>query len=163
VTCSANRPLPDEANLRVLIGNAFLTEPYNGPVTPVDGSEWTEELDDAIELWQSLSGKSWTEVPDEFVDRHYGSLVLLTPTAFAAFLPAWLSRSLLNSNVREFTVYAFAPNSNRALKEHWNARMRCLLPQHVDCVRIFLSSVEEGDHAWNQNHAAIALEALADV
>jgi hypothetical protein len=37
-----------------------------------------------------LRGKSWADVEGNFVDEYEGSLPLLSPTAYHAFLPAWL-------------------------------------------------------------------------
>jgi hypothetical protein len=37
-----------------------------------------------------LEGKSWADVEGSFVDEYEGSLPLLSPAAYHAFLPAWL-------------------------------------------------------------------------
>jgi hypothetical protein len=160
VVISAARPLPNESDLRMQITDAFPPEPYHGQVTPADGMDWTEELDDDIELWQFLAGKSWTSVPDEFVDRHRGNLVLLTPGAFSAFLPAWLIRGFVNPEVRQFTIYTFVPHPHPALKEHWHAHISHLRPEQIACVRQFLLAVRDHDEQHNRVQAAIALQVL---
>jgi hypothetical protein len=47
------------------------------------------------------------------MDEHFGSLPLLSPEAFATFLPAWLTRSLRDLDAkdqkfREWTLYQLA-------------------------------------------------------
>lgn len=162
-----NEPLPlsDECGLREALLESFAVKPYTGQVTTADGMEWAEELDDDLGLWHELSGKAWTSIPDEFLDRHANSLVLLTPEAFAAFIPAWIRRALSDDDVREFTIYAIEPPKSgpcfAALMQHWRARLGRLTIDQLRTVRTFLSCVRDHDpDRWNREHAMRALEAL---
>lgn len=89
---------------------------FNGEVTPADASEWAEQLDDDLDLAQNLKGKSWTSIPRDFVERHYSDLPLLTPLAFASFLPAWLLCALETldgtNDVRDHVVFHFFPHES---------------------------------------------------
>jgi len=92
---------------------AFPPRPYTGAVTPADGEPFSEEIDDDLALFQHLSGRDWKSIEPEFIDFQYGALGLLTDTAFVAFFPAWLLRSLnpgynIEAPVREHLVYTLA-------------------------------------------------------
>jgi hypothetical protein len=102
----------EAAKLKRMIHEAFPANAYHGKVTNVDG-EWTADLDDEETLYRELKGRKWTELSPEFASDHPAEMALLTDQAFAAFLPAWLMRSLDNlegkNSVREFLVYALSP------------------------------------------------------
>jgi len=86
---------------------------FRGEVTPVDG-EWTREnTEDEKALYETLKGRSWKQVPPEFVNSHPDGLNFVTDKAFCCFLPAWLLQTLQNldgeNEVRDFAVYMFNP------------------------------------------------------
>jgi hypothetical protein len=43
-----------------------------------------------------LSGRSWREVPGEFIREHPDVLPLLSHDAYPAYLPAWLHQAVLD-------------------------------------------------------------------
>ena len=101
-------------------------------------------MDDSFELAEKLKGKAWTSVPAEFIDLHHGDLPLLTPGAFAAFVPAWINRALDDlddeNEVRDFTVYCFSPTENEhpVLAAVRRERIRYMTVAQTDVVRNFL-------------------------
>lgn len=99
--------------LRQQIQSAFPSYIYEGVVTKYDDKLADPGLDEEKELYETLKGKMWTEVPSQFLDSQPDGYVLLVDDAFAAFIAAWLRRSLDNINgenkVRDFVVYAFGP------------------------------------------------------
>ena len=108
---------PDDARINALrerIRRAFPASPYHGAITPGDDAHpWPEELDDEKFLYDALKDRSWTDVSSDFVYQFHGEWILLTPEAYAAFIPAWLTRSLDNMEgknlVRDFLVYPCSP------------------------------------------------------
>ena len=119
-----NVPFEDQRiiALRDAVRRAFPEVTYTGKVTRHDGA-WLPELteenaihDDDMFLYEGLTGKKWTEVPEKLLDAFPGDFVLLTDEALVAFLAAWLTRSLDNIDgenpVREFSVYAFSPGES---------------------------------------------------
>lgn len=111
----------EAATIRAQIVEAFPPVPFYGVITPADDQPWAEEIDDDLDLRDHLYGQAWTSIAAEFIDRHFGGLVLMEPEAFATFVPAWLSRGLDHPDatnlVRAFAVYAFCPNENASLPE----------------------------------------------
>jgi len=109
------------AALRGAIQSAFPVNVFQDAVTPVDGEQWAEEIDDELDLRDNLRGRAWNEVPVEVIDRQAGGLPLLAKEAFKVFLPAWLVRSLDNldgeNKVREFTIYEFLPFEGRTANQ----------------------------------------------
>jgi hypothetical protein len=151
---------------------AFPPTVFQGAVTPADEEQWAEEIDDDLDLRDNLRGRTWKEVPDEIIDRQAGGLPLLTPEAFAAFLPAWLVRSLdrldAENEVREFTVYQFCrlgrpsePQELALLDAHTLARFDQLNTAQVTvlCEFLSLAGMRERDRYIRES----AQEALLNV
>jgi hypothetical protein len=122
-------------------------------VTPADDDEWAEEIDDDLDLRDNLHARRWDDVATEVIDRQASGLPLLTPEAFAAFLPAWHMRSLerldRDNLVREFTVYEFCPVEVRPahigalLDEKQHAKRPLLNREQRKVVLDFLALVSE--------------------
>jgi hypothetical protein len=115
------------ATLRQTITLAFPPVVFRGGITPMDGEARADEIDDDLDLRDNLRNRAWNEVAAAVIARHAGDLPLLTPEAFAAFLPAWLMRSLENlsgdNKVREFTVYEFCnTDAHPGLRAHQRIR-----------------------------------------
>lgn len=68
---------------------AFPARVPTGVITPHECPEC-----DAIR--KSLEGQSWREVPEAFAEEFSGSLPLLSPDAYNAYLPIWLRCALRN-------------------------------------------------------------------
>ena len=158
-----NEPDLAVAALRQAITLAFPPTAFQGPVTPADNEGWAEEIDDDLDLRDNLRGRAWNELAAQLIDRQAGGLPLLTPEAFAAFLPAWLMRSLDglsgDNEVREFTVYAFCrSDTHPALQEHHRIRLAMLNREQRKTVTDFLILVSR--HEGNRFLRVSADEAL---
>ena len=99
--------MPEADDVRQHIQSAFPARVFFGSIT--NGCK----CDECAELSKSLRQRSWDTLSDNTMDAQFGSLPLLFPEAFAAFLPAWLMRSLDNVDTeqqkfREWTLYALA-------------------------------------------------------
>jgi len=99
--------------LRDAIRRAFPPETYAGVVTPYDHRLNDPDVEDEKYFHDSLKGRKWTDLPRQLLDQNPDGYVRLTNTAFAAFLAAWLIRSLEDiggeNEVRDFVVFAFSP------------------------------------------------------
>ena len=120
------------------------------PLRPFDGLVSThDECDDGIHLRRELFGKRWDELSPEVLFHGSIGLPLLEPSALISFLPAWLLRSMEDSDldhpiVLEFTLYFLCPGDEddgwdeKSIAEMvglFNARQR-------DAVADFLRFVE---------------------
>ena len=159
--------------LRTAVANAFPAIDFQTLVTPgEDDPDGVEGVEDSLDLRKNLQGRAWTQIPDGVVDRQCGGLVLLTPEAFAAFLPAWLTKSLdylkSENEVREYTVYAFCrfrnneqPELTALLDERYLQRLRQLTPAQVTVVRDFLSLIKTHEPCSDLRQAAA--DAIAEI
>jgi hypothetical protein len=147
-----NEPDLAVAALRQAITLAFPPAVFLGVVTPADNEDWAEEIDDDLDLRDNLGSRAWNELAAQFIDRQAGGLPLLTPEAFAAFLPAWLMRSLDglsgDNKVREFTVYEFCrTDGHPALREHQRIRHATLNLEQRRAVADFLVLVSRHERS----------------
>lgn len=153
----------DEQALRRQISAAFPALPFRGRVTDCTCEECGS-------LSENLRDKSWTEVPDDFVDLTC-SPILLTASAFHAFLPAYMLRSLDSlaeeQNVVEFTVYSLSPRlpeddgpnpQNQRLTE----RAKLMTAEQILAIRNFLSHVLScaPDSEWLNDFIGAALSSV---
>jgi hypothetical protein len=151
------------SRLRQSIRRAFPAETYEGKVTNYDeevSSELTESqdiLDEDQDLFRALKGRKWTEVPRQLLKNLPSGYGLLSDDAFAAFLPAWLSRSLDDmdgeNEVRNFVVYAFSSTV---------VRLRLLSPEQRVVVRSLLMEFCERGTAPFVRALAVKAVALID-
>jgi hypothetical protein len=63
--------------------DAFPQRVVEGVITP-------HECEECAAIRAALSGHAWGEVPSEFAEEFSGSLPLLSPEAYNAYLPVWL-------------------------------------------------------------------------
>jgi len=95
----------------------------------------------------------WNLMPPALIEKHYGSLPLLSPEALAYFLPAYLLYALdhftPDSLVTEFVVYHLAPDAphDQDAIEWRRAKLRHFTRQQIAVVNDFLLLVE-GDEAF---------------
>ncbi len=129
------------ASLRQKVKQAFPPEKYDGTVTSYDPGPWTEELDEEQAPYETLTGRSWTEVSPRFLQNNPDAYLLLTPQAYAAFVAAWLNHSLENlggeNEVREFLIYTCSPPANSwqilsPLNPQQRATVRSLIAEFVE-------------------------------
>jgi hypothetical protein len=99
----------DLEKFRTQLISAFPPQQFYGPIARC-------ECEECSALRRELPGKRWDQIPAEFVDLNSGALCLLEPGALAAFLAAWLWRSMETlddkSVLAEFTVYSLCPGSD---------------------------------------------------
>ena len=156
------------AALQQAITLAFPPTVFQGLVTSADNEEWAEEIDDDLDLRDNLQSHTWNEIAVEVIDRQAGGLPLLTPEAFAAFIPAWLMRSLDGfsgeNEVREFTVYEFCRcDAHPALREYQRIRHALLNQVQRKAVVDFLVLVSRHEHnRYLRRSADEALSAFED-
>lgn len=60
------------------------------PPRIVGGIITPHECDECIAIRRALEGRSWHEIPNAFAEKFSGSLPLLSPDAYNAYLPIWL-------------------------------------------------------------------------
>lgn len=84
--------------LRVL-HDAFPQRVVAGVITP-------HECDECAAIRRELSGRTWREVPSAFADEFSGSLPLLSPDAYNAYLPVWLRAAVENPDGEAATMIA---------------------------------------------------------
>ncbi|MCQ9379496.1 DUF6714 family protein [Methyloversatilis sp. XJ19-49] len=54
------------------------------------------ECDECAAIRSALAGRTWSEVPSSFAEEYCGSLPLLSPDAYNAYLPVWLRAAVEN-------------------------------------------------------------------
>jgi hypothetical protein len=148
----------DPEHLRDAIRSAFPPSPFYGRVTDC-------ECEECSGIARTLAGKSWDEVPAEFIDSTC-SPVLLTPAAFQAFVAAWLVRSLdfpdRRSAVVEFTVYSLCPPDpdDGGSAERVRALAALMDSRRVAAIRDFLSFVRRTEGEWIEEFVVRALDSV---
>jgi hypothetical protein len=134
----------DLEKFRAQLIAAFPPQPFLELVSTHD------ECDEGIAYRQELPGKSWDQVPAEFVDFYSAAPCLLEPDALVAFLPAWLLRSMETLNegsvLAEFTLYFLCPGGDD--EEGWDeTRIAATVKLFDDAQRaavcVFLQSILE--------------------
>ncbi len=156
------------AELRESIRRAFPSETYLGEITLYDDKLDDPELDDEKYLYEALKGRRWTDIPQQLVDSRPDGYVRFTGEAFAAFLAAWLIRSLENidgeNEVRDFVVYAFSPKHDMVpdTTDFVLHQLRALSPEQRDTLRSLLLEFAERDPSAFQRKLASEAVALID-
>lgn len=148
-----------------MIGRAFPSVNYAGPVTTHDHELDDPDLDDCQFLYDELRGKEWTSIPSRVLDAAPDGYVFLTNEAFVAYLAAWLMRALDDGEggeiVRDYVVYTFSPNHNApALIDFVVSKIRCLNSKQLVALRELLEAVAESDPSPFQRklaHEAVVL------
>ena len=144
------RTMPDPEEVRCQIRSAFPSRPFFGAVIG------DCKCDECTELEKSLRHQKWDALGDETMDSQFGSLPLLTPEAFATFLPAWLARSLEDLDAkeqkfREWTLYAIGlyhieedgPDELSRQIGWLRQRADRLTPEQIEAVATLLHLIEQ--------------------
>jgi hypothetical protein len=156
------------AALRESIRHVFPAETYKGPITPHDDQLDDPDLDEEKDLYEALKGRTWKDVPPSILDNQPDGYVLLTDEAFAAFLAAWLMRSLENmdgeNEIRDFVVYTFSPKHDMVPDTTWFIlrRLRSLVPEQRHTLHSLLTEFSERDPSAFQRRLASEAVALLD-
>ena len=163
--------MPEVDDVRRHIQAAFPARAFFGPIT--GGCK----CDECAELSKSLRQQSWDTLSDNTMDAQFGSLPLLSPEAFAAYLPAWLMRSLDSPDneqqkFREWTLYTLAlyhdveDGVEELLRKtdwlRWRAER--LTPEQIAAIGAFLQFIR--DHArisdWDRESIDRAIDVVWD-
>ncbi len=108
----------------------------------------THECEDCERLSADFHSVAWRDLPEELIEKHYSQLPLLSPAAFAYYVPAYLRLALhdfsQDSRVLQFLVYNIAP-SNDENPEWKRERFRHFTREQVDILQEFLQLVVEQD------------------
>lgn len=146
--------------LRNAILRAFPDVVFDGQITPHDG-EWPDEPkeEDLIEgqpiygdemlLYEGLKGHKWSEIPRDFLQGMSGDYVLLTSEALAAFIAAWLMRSLEDltgdNDIRQIFIYALSPRDEAEGKEFTISLLRAFNPGQLAVLRLLLNEFSQSE------------------
>jgi len=92
-----------------------------------------------------LRGMRWTDLADAVIDENFANLPLLTPEAFAYYVPAYIRRAVLEPRVVElgsgmvlqFTIYALC-DVEVPRDEFWRERVERFTPQQEQAIVTFL-------------------------
>lgn len=74
-----------------------------------------------------LSGRSWDEVPNDFAEEFSGSLPLLSPDAYHAYLPVWLRAAVENPNGEAASMVAINLSDKPSKEGFSHAQARVLI------------------------------------
>lgn len=148
------------------------------PPTRFQGAVTLCPCDECKELQETMQGKSWDQITNDFVD-FTGSPTLLTPDAFQAFLPAYMLRALDNiatdNVVLEFTVYSLCPSialddevpDPDPLKDPKHSQRlrdlaRLMSPAQIAAIRCFLSFIADqaSQRKWFRPLVLASLETI---
>lgn len=139
-----------DSELANRIESAFPATRCTGPITNFDNQEG-EEFDEDQFLFKGLSGRTWKEVPRQFVREHPGSIVLLGPNAFPKFLPIWMLCAMEDmdreNEVRELLIYSFCPKRDLIPDTSFliRDRLREMNSEQRQTVRAFLAYCSSAD------------------
>ena len=149
--------------LRQMILRSFPPSFYFGIVVAGgDGGPWIPSTQgdpaDDEDLFRMLKHSRWTDVPADFIEQHLGAFVLLTESAFAAFIPAWLIFSLENNlKGAEFVAHTFAPPAGTTQIRPLSIEMfRALNPQQSRTLHAFLQITAAHDRSHLIREQALA-------
>ena len=103
---------------------------------------------ECAELRAAFADIQWETMPDALIESYEGSLPLLSPDAFAYFLPAYIRYATDHLTWRaspsEYTVYAVGPDAprNEDIADWHRKRFKALTAEQADVIDEFLALVE---------------------
>jgi len=135
---------PLEGRLRGLdakIQRAFDAQPIPTEIV-------THECEECERLSVDFRSVAWHDLPEELIEKHYSQLPLLSPVAFAYYVPAYLRFAVhdfnRDSRVLQFLVYSIAPRDDD--NPDWKReRFRHFTREQIDVLQEFLQLVVEQD------------------
>jgi hypothetical protein len=159
--------------LRDAVRRSFPVVAYEGKITTCDGA-WLPELteenaihDDDMIVYEALKGRTWPEIPREFLGHQPDGFVLLTDQALVAYLAAWLMCALDDmegeNSVREFVIYSFSPSHDQKpdMTPEKIRRLRLLNSEQKGTLRTLMTEFAEREHSnFIRDLAARAVELI---
>jgi hypothetical protein len=161
-------------DLQNAILHAFPDVVFDGQITRHDG-EWPDEVTeetaiyegqvmygDEMLLYEGLKGHKWSDIPREFIEGMVMDFVLLTSEALAAFIAAWMMRSLENlagkNNVRGYFINMLSPDREES-KELTIALLRAFNPEQLAVLRLFFVELSKSESSsFDREHAHNAVK-----
>lgn len=99
---------------------AFPQRVVGGVITP-------HECEECAAVRAGLSGRAWGEVPNEFAEEFSGSLPLLSPEAYNAYLPVWLRAAVESPSGEAATMVPINLSSEPSHQGFTPAQARTLI------------------------------------
>ena len=106
------------------------------------------ECEECQQLSADLAGVEWTAMPDALIEGNPSGLSLLSPEAYAYFLPAYVLYALdhftSESLAAEMTVYGLAYNepANEDMADWQRERLKFITAEQLDVLQRFLQLVQ---------------------
>lgn len=147
--------VPTLVDVASRIGAAF-------PEAPLDASgafeEWGTTYLDADGFVADSRGRTWRELDRRFLEYHNDALPFLGPSAFARYLPAFLSAVVHDSDRLDqlpgFLVYLLTRDANSTVRrERFDARLARLTLDQQKAVALALTHLEASPGAGNDRQA----------
>ena len=115
---------------------------------PIPTGIVTHECEECERLSADFSSIRWRDLSEELIEKHYSQLPLLSPPAFAYYIPAYLRFALhdfnTDSRVLQFLVHSIAPRDDE--NPEWKReRFRHFTREQIDVLQEFLQLVVEQD------------------
>lgn len=146
-------------DLQNAILRAFPDTMFDGQITPHDG-EWPEDVTeetaiydgqviygDEMLLYEGLKGRKWSDIPRQFIEGMAMDFVLLTSEALAAFIAAWMMRSLEDlageNEVRSDFINMLCPREES--KELTVDLLRAFNPEQLAVLRLLLAEFSKSE------------------
>jgi uncharacterized protein DUF6714 len=108
----------------------------------------THQCEECELLRANFESIPWQELSEELIEKHRADLPLLSPKAFAYFIPAFIRYALKDlrrdSRVLDSLLYNLAPTEDD-LPEWRRERLRYLTREQLDVIQEFLQLVTEQD------------------
>ena len=107
------------------------------------------------QLSADLAAIEWTAMPDALVEEHPTGLSLLSPEAYAYFLPAYVLYALAHFTRNDFasgmTVYSLAFNEpvNEDMADWHRERLKFITAEQLSVLERFLQRVEADSETWD--------------
>jgi len=124
---------------------------FAGVVRPAEDLIALHQCPECDALRAAFAHESWDAMSDDLIERNELALPLLSPDAFAYFLPAYLLYSLdhlsCTAGVTEMTVYAVSPSAGaNANLENWTQeRIAPFTDQQARVIDRFLELAERDE------------------
>ena len=125
-----------------------ILQAFAGAECPPEDQIALHECEECAELRAAFAGIRWDAMEDALVEAHENSLPLLSPEAFAYFLPAFMLYAVDHLTWRdspsEYTVYAVGPDrpQNEDRADWYRERFKALTREQAEVVDEFLALVE---------------------
>lgn len=122
------------------------------------------ECEECQQLSADLAGVEWTAMSDALIEENPCGLSLLSPQAYAYFLPSYILYTLdhftSEALASEMTIYSLAYNepSNEEMADWQRERLKFITAEQLDVLQRFLQLVEAdtdlGDYVGREEVAA---------